>query len=168
MSVSKKDDAGETSRQSSVEPKGAHLKFHGADFVITASGTVERIFPDPEAFKALGPSEALTRYIEGRSAPADGEMLQAPSSSMVNSSRSHAMNYRARIVADAKVVAGKPVIKGTRLSVDFILSLLAQGWTESEILENHPNLEREDLRAVFAFVQACLAEEEYIALGKLA
>ena len=69
---------------------------------------------------------------------------------------------------DGEVLEGKPVIKGIRLSVDLILSLLAQGWTESEILGNYPDLEREDLRAVFAFAQACLAEEEDIALGKLA
>lgn len=78
------------------------------------------------------------------------------------------MNYRARIVVDPKVLLGKPVIKGTRLSVDYILALLAQGWTEVQILENYPDLEREDLQAVFGFVQACMEEEEVIALGKLA
>ena len=47
---------------------------------------------------------------------------------------------------DTKVV-GKPVVRGTRLSVDFLLGLMAQGWPEAEILRNYPGLEREDLLA---------------------
>ena len=44
------------------------------------------------------------------------------------------------IHSDPSVLLGKPVVKGTRLSVEFILGLYAQGWTEDQILENHPNL----------------------------
>ena len=77
------------------------------------------------------------------------------------------MNWKPRIVADTSVLAGKPIVKGTRLSVDFILSLFAEGWTEQQVLDNHPQLSVEDLKAVSAFAQACLAEEEYVALGKL-
>ena len=77
------------------------------------------------------------------------------------------MRWKDRITADPAVLVGKPIIKGTRISVDFVLSLLAQGWTEDQILENYPQLQREDLRAVFAFVQSCMIEEEYVALGKL-
>jgi uncharacterized protein (DUF433 family) len=51
------------------------------------------------------------------------------------SSSSIAMNWQERIVADPKVLAGKPVIKGTRLAVEFILDLLAGGWSEAEITE---------------------------------
>ena len=50
------------------------------------------------------------------------------------------MNWKERIVADPAVLAGKPVVKGTRLSVEFILGLLAQGWDEKKILENYPQL----------------------------
>ena len=78
------------------------------------------------------------------------------------------MNWKTRIIADPDVLTGKPIIKGTRLSVDFVLSLLAEGWTENQILENYPQLDQEDLKAIFAFVQVCMAEEEYVALGKLA
>jgi len=78
------------------------------------------------------------------------------------------VTWRTRIVADPQILSGKPIIKGTRLSVDFVLSLLAEGWSEAQILENYPQLEHEDLKSVFAFVQACMADEEYIALGKLA
>lgn len=77
------------------------------------------------------------------------------------------MNWKDRIVADPEVLAGKPLVKGTRLSVDFILSLFAQGWTEQQIIENYPQIDMEDLKAVFAFAQTCLAEEDYVALEKL-
>ncbi|MCF6237173.1 MAG: DUF433 domain-containing protein [Gammaproteobacteria bacterium] len=77
------------------------------------------------------------------------------------------MNWKARISADTEVLAGRPIIKGTRLSVDFILSLFAEGWAEQQVLDNYPQLLIEDLKAVFAFAQECPAEEEYVALGKL-
>ncbi|MBL1274680.1 MAG: DUF433 domain-containing protein [Ectothiorhodospiraceae bacterium] len=77
------------------------------------------------------------------------------------------MNWKENIVADNSVLVGKPIIKGTRLSVDFVLSLFAEGWTEQQVLDNYPQLSTEDLRAVFAFAQACLAEEEYVTLRKL-
>ena len=77
------------------------------------------------------------------------------------------MDWKAHIVADTSVLAGKPIIKGTRLSVDFILSLFAQGWAEQQVLDNYPQLAVEDLKAVFAFAQACLAEEKFVTLRKL-
>jgi uncharacterized protein (DUF433 family) len=52
-----------------------------------------------------------------------------------------------RIVIDPAVLVGKPVVKGTRLSVDFLLGLMAQDWPEAEILRNYPGLTREDLLA---------------------
>ena len=52
-----------------------------------------------------------------------------------------------RIIADPKIMAGKPVIKGTRIPVDTIIRLLAQGVTEEEILEDYPNLKKDDIRA---------------------
>lgn len=77
------------------------------------------------------------------------------------------MNWKAHIIADSSVLAGKPIIKGTRLSVDFVLSLLAEGWTERQVLDNYPELSVDDLKAVFAFAQACLADEEYVTLRKI-
>ena len=55
-----------------------------------------------------------------------------------------------RIVLDPAVLAGKPVVRGTRLSVEFVISLLAERWTEADILDAYPGLESAD-------VQACLA-----------
>ena len=61
------------------------------------------------------------------------------------------MDWRVYIVSDPSVLMGKPVIKGTRIAVEFILGLLAEGWAEEQILENYPTLTRESLQAVFAF-----------------
>lgn len=71
------------------------------------------------------------------------------------------MNWRDRIHSDPEILSGKPVVKGTRLSVDFILSLFAAGWTEDQVLENYPTLTREDLRAVFAFAADCMQTEVF-------
>ncbi len=62
------------------------------------------------------------------------------------------MNWQEHIVSDKGVLLGKPTIKGTRLSVDHILSLFAQGWTEEKVLENYPRLTKEALQAVFSYV----------------
>ncbi len=69
------------------------------------------------------------------------------------------MNWQNYIHADAAVLAGKPIIKGTRLSVDFLLGLLAEGWSEARILENYPQLSHEALQAVFAFTAEVMREE---------
>ena len=56
-----------------------------------------------------------------------------------------------RIAIDEKILTGKPVIKGTRLAVEFIIDLLAHGWSEAEILENYPGIVVEDIRACLAY-----------------
>jgi uncharacterized protein (DUF433 family) len=61
-----------------------------------------------------------------------------------------------RIVVDPKILTGKPVIRGTRLAVEFILELLAAGQSESDILTNYPGLTRED-------ILACLSYASYLA-----
>lgn len=62
------------------------------------------------------------------------------------------MEWKERIVSDKNVLLGKPVIKGTRISVEFILERLADGWSESKILESYRHLKKEDLQAVFAYL----------------
>ncbi|OGP85814.1 MAG: hypothetical protein A2Y95_09730 [Deltaproteobacteria bacterium RBG_13_65_10] len=76
------------------------------------------------------------------------------------------VKWKERIVTDPAVSAGKPVVKGTRLSVEFILGLLAEGWNEKKILENYPQLSNLDLQAIFAFAAECLKDEEYVALKR--
>lgn len=77
------------------------------------------------------------------------------------------MHWQDRIIVDPEILVGKPVIKGTRLSVDFLLRLLAQGWTEKQLFDNYPQLKPQDLQAVFAFVQECLADEDFVYLEKI-
>jgi len=73
------------------------------------------------------------------------------------------MDWREYIHSDAKVLLGKPVVKGTRLSVEFLLGLFAAGWTEKEVLDNYPILTPQGLRAVFAFATECMREEALLA-----
>ena len=70
------------------------------------------------------------------------------------------MEWQTRIVVDPNVLVGKPVIKGTRLAVEFIIDLLAQGWTESDILSNYPGLTHEDILACLAYASARLHDEK--------
>jgi uncharacterized protein (DUF433 family) len=69
------------------------------------------------------------------------------------------MNWRTHIASNPEVLAGKPVVKGTRLAVDFLLGLMAEGWSEQQVLENYPHLSKEALQAVFAFSAECMREE---------
>lgn len=61
------------------------------------------------------------------------------------------MNWHERIVADPRVLEGKPVIRGTRMAVEFVLDLLANGWSEEEIIMNYPRLTHEDIRVCFGW-----------------
>ncbi len=69
-----------------------------------------------------------------------------------------------RIVLDPKVMVGKPVIRGTRLTVDFILNLLAHGATEKEILTEYKSLTEEDIRACFLFATKALKDTDFMPL----
>jgi uncharacterized protein (DUF433 family) len=60
-------------------------------------------------------------------------------------------NTPARIVMDPKILLGKPIVRGTRLSVEFIVGLFAQGWTLQQVLDNYPGLTSEDVQACFAY-----------------
>lgn len=70
------------------------------------------------------------------------------------------MTWKDRIVIDPEILVGKPVIKGSRLAVDFIVDLLAQGWSEGDILENYPGLTREDIQACLEYAGAILRSEK--------
>jgi uncharacterized protein (DUF433 family) len=65
-----------------------------------------------------------------------------------------------RIVLDPSILAGKPVIRGTRLSVDFIIGLLADGWTEADILRNYSGLTHDDIAACLAYARDVLKSEK--------
>ena len=61
------------------------------------------------------------------------------------------IDWRKHIHSDPAVLVGKPVVRGTRLSVEFILGLFAAGWDEAGVLENYPTLSSDGIRAVFPF-----------------
>lgn len=65
-----------------------------------------------------------------------------------------------RILIDATILAGKPVIRGTRLSVDFIIGLLADGWKDEDIQREYPGITREDVTACLAYARDLLRSEE--------
>ena len=69
------------------------------------------------------------------------------------------VDWRERITITSDVIAGKPVVKGTRLSVEFIVGLLAEGWDEAGILEEYPGLSREDIHACLAYASEVLSLE---------
>jgi len=69
-----------------------------------------------------------------------------------------------RIEINPNVMVGKPIIKGTRIPVDLIIKLLAQGMTQEEILKDYPNLEKEDIRAALEYVAKILQGEEVLSL----
>jgi len=69
------------------------------------------------------------------------------------------MDWRMYIHSDPALLVGKPVVKGTRLSVEFLLGLFAAGWTERQVLDNYPTLTPDALRAVFAFAAESVRHE---------
>ena len=75
------------------------------------------------------------------------------------------MTTEDRIVIDAKILTGKPVIRGTRLAVEFVLDLLAQGWSEEQILEQSPGLAHEDILACLRYATESLKSERVYPVG---
>ena len=75
------------------------------------------------------------------------------------------MDWKDRIVVNPDVLVGKPVIKGTRLAVEFVIDLLAQGWTEMDILENYPGVTREDIASCLSYAGEVLKTEKVYAMS---
>ena len=69
------------------------------------------------------------------------------------------MDWKDLIIIDSEILTGKPVVKGTRLAVEFIVGLLAQGWSEADILQNYPGLTREDILACLSYAREILQDE---------
>ncbi len=74
------------------------------------------------------------------------------------------MSWQEHITIDPKVLTGKPIVKGTRLSVEFIIDLLAQGWSETEILQNYPGLTKENIHACLSYASVVLRAEKVYSL----
>jgi uncharacterized protein (DUF433 family) len=77
------------------------------------------------------------------------------------------MNWKDRIVVDPDILVGKPIIKGTRISVELILDRTADGWSMDDILRAYPHLSREDVLAALSFAAELFREEKFVAIGKI-
>lgn len=76
------------------------------------------------------------------------------------------MDWRERITVDARILLGKPVVRGSRLAVEFIIDLMSQGWTKDQILSNYPGLIHEDIAACLKYASDTLkAERVYLTTG---
>jgi uncharacterized protein (DUF433 family) len=74
------------------------------------------------------------------------------------------MDWQTRITLDPNILSGKPIIRGTRLAVAFIVDLLAQGWSHDEILRNYPGITLEDIQACLHYASAALQTEKVYAI----
>ena len=72
------------------------------------------------------------------------------------------MNWPARISIDSEVLQGKPVVKGSRLAVEFIVDLLAQGWTSEDFLLNYPGLTAADIQGCLSYASSRYERKGYI------
>ncbi len=70
-----------------------------------------------------------------------------------------------RITADPEIFSGKPIIRGMRISVEMVLSLLAQGAPTQELLDDFPDLEEDDIKACLAYAHAVIAHDSLDSLG---
>ena len=76
------------------------------------------------------------------------------------------MDWQDRITVDPKVLVGKPVIKGTRITVELIVEMMSQGAAEADVLAAYPHLKADDVRAALAYAAASLASDELVFLGE--
>ena len=76
------------------------------------------------------------------------------------------MDWERRISVDPAVLVGKPVVAGTRIAVEFVVELLAAGWTDEQVLANYPGLHPEDIRACLSYAARSLHEERVFPLPK--
>ena len=75
-------------------------------------------------------------------------------------------NLKSRITINPKVMVGKPTIRGMRITVEQILRALAGGVTVNELLQDYPELEKEDIQAVFAYAVNLVDEEQFLCVSK--
>ena len=71
-----------------------------------------------------------------------------------------AVNYRKHIIVDPKILVGKPVIKGTRIPVELVLKMLAEGMNIKEIIAGYPRLTKEDIQATIWYAKELVGEEK--------
>jgi uncharacterized protein (DUF433 family) len=72
------------------------------------------------------------------------------------------MDWKQLIVTEPEICGGRPRVRDTRLTVEFLLGLKAAGWQEKQILENYPTLKPDHMQAVYAYAQAILRDESFL------
>ena len=70
--------------------------------------------------------------------------------------------WKDRIITNENILAGKPIINNTRISVEFIMELLAEGWKHEQILSNYPQLKDEDILAALHYAENLVKHEEVL------
>jgi len=78
------------------------------------------------------------------------------------------MGWENFIVSDKDILLGKPTIKGTRISIEVVLELLSNGWTEDMIFKSYPQLSQVHLQAIFSYLKECVQQELFFPLSKSA
>lgn len=76
------------------------------------------------------------------------------------------MSWEDRITVDPKILVGKPVVKGTRISVEFVVDLLGRGWTTEQVLSEYDHLTPEDIQACLGYASEVLKSERVYLLPK--
>jgi uncharacterized protein (DUF433 family) len=79
--------------------------------------------------------------------------------------KERAMNWRERITIDPHILVGKPIIKGTRMSVEFVVDLLGRGWTMEQIINEYNHVTPEDVQACLAYASEVLQSERVYLLS---
>lgn len=75
------------------------------------------------------------------------------------------MDWQNEIVVDPKILVGKPGIRGTRIAVEFVLELLAEGWSNEQILENYPQLTSEKIQAALRYAAETMKQDRVFPLS---
>ena len=70
------------------------------------------------------------------------------------------MNWQERIIVDPSVLVGKPIVRGTRIAIEFIVELLAEGWTHEQIISNYPQLAEDDIQAALHYASETMTREK--------
>jgi uncharacterized protein (DUF433 family) len=78
------------------------------------------------------------------------------------------MNWREHIHSDPSILGGKPVIRGSRISVELILERLSDGWCEDDLLRSFPHVSRDQVRAAISFAADMVSEEAPLARSRAA
>jgi uncharacterized protein (DUF433 family) len=76
------------------------------------------------------------------------------------------MDWKEHIHSDPEIGFGKPIFRGTRIKVEFVLKLMAEGWSAEQMTEEYPGIQPAHLLAAAAFAADMMQDEEYAAIGQ--